>query len=85
LFDSIKKNPHPEEAAQAAVSKDALRRSGQLGILAQPLRFSPYAATASQADLGSAAKRQQQNCRNRILSLGLFCDADRACAGNKDT
>ena len=35
----IKKIPHPEEAAQAAVSKDPVRRSGRLGILAQPPRF----------------------------------------------
>jgi hypothetical protein len=34
----MKKDPHPEEAAQAAVSKDALRRSSRLGILAQPDR-----------------------------------------------
>jgi hypothetical protein len=27
FVDGIKKIPHPEEAAQAAVSKDALRRS----------------------------------------------------------
>jgi hypothetical protein len=33
-----KRVPHPEEAAQAAVSKDALRRSSRLGILAQPDR-----------------------------------------------
>ena len=39
-FDKIKKIPHPEEAARAAVSKDALRRSSRLGILVQPLRFS---------------------------------------------
>jgi hypothetical protein len=37
-LDGMKKVPHPEEAAHAAVSKDALRRSSRFGILAQPDR-----------------------------------------------
>jgi hypothetical protein len=41
----MKKDPHPEEAAQAAVSKDALRRSSRLGILAQPDRSDRKKAT----------------------------------------
>jgi hypothetical protein len=32
------KMPHPEETAEAVVSKDARRRSSRLGFLAQPLR-----------------------------------------------
>ena len=37
-LDGIKKIPHPEEAATAAVSKDARCRSGRWQFLAQPPR-----------------------------------------------
>jgi hypothetical protein len=33
IFDRIKKKPHPEEAAEAAVSKDAQCRSNAAGGL----------------------------------------------------
>src|SRR6187551_29465 len=52
IFDSIKKKPHPEKAAQAAVSKDAQCRSNASGGLCKGPAFAGTAVGRTHRDPG---------------------------------